>query len=148
MKTTPWYLYIVLCSDLTLYTGITTDISRRIKAHNSGRGAKYTKGRGPVRLVHIRQCKNRSDASKLEYKFKKLRRKKKLQIIQDVALPGDLVELVGCPNRSRLQYAMVVKVIDYTYGKYTRDGAVSYEMSDGRSAFSYTYKRLNPWYTI
>ena len=143
----PWYLYIVLCRDSTLYTGITTDISRRIKEHNSGRGAKYTKGRGPVQLVHMRQCRNRSDASKLESKFKKLRRKKKLKIIQDIAMPGEIVQLAGYSN-SRLKYAMVVKVIDYAYGKYTRDGAVSYEMSNGRSGFSYVYKKLHPRCTI
>ena len=62
----PWYLYVVLCSDSTLYTGITTDIKRRINEHNTGRGAKYTRGRGPVVLLHLRQYKNRSDASKAE----------------------------------------------------------------------------------
>ena len=65
----PWYLYVVLCNDSTLYTGITVDINRRINEHNKGYGAKYTKGRGPVLLVHIRQYKNRSDASKAESKF-------------------------------------------------------------------------------
>ena len=64
-----WYLYVVLCNDTSLYTGITTNINRRIHEHNTGRGAKYTRGRGPVVFVKIRQYKNRSDASKSEAKF-------------------------------------------------------------------------------
>ena len=155
MKTTPWYLYIVKCNDSTLYTGITTDIKRRIKDHNTGYGAKYTRGRGPVQLVHIRQYKNRSDASKAEAKFKKFRRTKKLQIIDNFALPGDRVELISLYQRrtgvlmgKKLRYAMVVGVKDYAYGKYTKDGAAIYEMSDGTTGFSYAYKRLNSWYSI
>ena len=138
----PWYLYIVRCKDSTLYTGITVDIKRRINQHNSGKGAKYTKGRGPVELVHVRQYKNRSAASTAEYKFKKLRRKKKLQIIDNFALPGDIVELYSSPGRKKLRYAMVVKVKDYVYGKYTKEGTAVYDMSDGTSSFSYLYKRL------
>ena len=88
----PWYLYIVLCSDTSLYTGITTNINKRIADHNTGKGAKYTRGRGPVVLVHLRQYKNRSEASKAESKFKKFRRKKKIQLIKTFALPGELVE--------------------------------------------------------
>ena len=148
MKTTPWYLYIVECSDSTLYTGITTDIKRRIREHNSGYGAKYTRGRGPVQLVHIRQYKNRSDASKAEYNFKKLRRTKKLQIIDNFALPGDIVELISLHSGKKLRYAMVIRVRDYAYGKYTKDGAAIYDMSDGTTGFSYAYTRLNPWYSI
>jgi len=77
-----WKLYVLECSDGTLYTGITTDTSRRLREHNNGsRGAKYTRSRRPVKIVWERDFLNRSDASKAEYKFKKLARLEKLQII-------------------------------------------------------------------
>ena len=76
-------LYILECVDKTLYTGITTDLQRRIKEHNSSDlGAKYTRGRRPVKLVFSKKFKNRSYASKEESKIKKLSRKEKLKIIK------------------------------------------------------------------
>ena len=78
-----YYLYIVKCSDKTLYSGITTDLVRRIKEHNTGKlGAKYTRTRRPVKLVFSRRFKNRSNASKEEVRVKKLSRRVKLQIIK------------------------------------------------------------------
>ena len=59
-----WYIYIVECSDNTFYTGITTDINRRLLEHNSGKGAKYTRARLPVVLKAFFTAKNRSEASK------------------------------------------------------------------------------------
>ena len=144
----PWYLYVVCCSDSTLYTGITTDIKRRISQHNSGRGAKYTKGRGPVKLMHIRQYKNRSDASKAEAKFKKFKRTKKLQIIDNFALPGEIVELTGRYTGNKSRFAMVIRVRDYVYGKYTKEGAAIYDMSDGTKGFSYAYSRIDTRYFV
>jgi len=138
----PWYLYIVECSDSTLYTGITTDIKRRIKEHNSGRGAKYTRGKGPVILRHLREFKNRSDATKAELKTKKFRRAKKLSIIERFALPGDLVELTGRYTGIKTRYALVIRVRDYQYAKYVKEGAAIYEMSDGTTGFSYAYTRV------
>jgi len=80
----PWFLYVVHCSDGTLYTGVTTDVSRRIHEHNTGnRGAKYTKIRRPVRLVYWIDFKDRSTAQKAEYKFKKLTRKQKNEVISE-----------------------------------------------------------------
>ena len=77
-----WHMYVVECSDLTLYTGITTNVMRRIKEHNtSTRGAKYTRARRPVKLLYEKEYLDRSSASKAEYKFKKLNRKEKLKII-------------------------------------------------------------------
>jgi putative endonuclease len=76
-----WYIYIVECSDGTLYTGITTDINRRLLEHNSGRGAKYTTNRRPVVLRASFEAKNRSEASKEEYRIKKLSRLEKLKLI-------------------------------------------------------------------
>jgi len=77
-----YYLYIVKCSDATLYTGITTDVKRRVEEHNSSKkGAKYTSTRRPVTLVYTTTYANRSEASKAEYRTKKLSREKKLQLI-------------------------------------------------------------------
>lgn len=77
-----WYVYIVECIDNTLYTGITTDIDRRISEHNSiGLGAKYTRSRQPVELVYLEFCESRSIASKREYAIKKLKRIEKLSLI-------------------------------------------------------------------
>ena len=141
----PWYLYIVECRDGTLYTGITTDIKRRIREHNSGRGAKYTRGKGPVVLRHLREFKNRSDATKAELKTKKLRRKKKLSIVERFALPGELVELTGRYTGKKSRYALVIRVRDYQYAKYVKEGAAIYDMSDGTTGFSYAYTRVDPW---
>lgn len=78
-----YFIYIVKCADRTLYTGITVGLLRRIKEHNStGRGAKYTRSRRPVELVYSKKFRNRSLASKAEYKIKKLSRQEKLEIIR------------------------------------------------------------------
>lgn len=76
-----WYVYIVECSDLTLYTGITTDIAKRIETHNKGKGAKYTKSRGPVVLKKSFECQTKSEALKLEYKIKQLPKEEKLSYV-------------------------------------------------------------------
>lgn len=71
--TAPWYVYIVCCNDGTLYTGITTDLERRIASHNSGKGgAKYTRSRRPVSLVYAEPAASRSEAAKREYDIKQL----------------------------------------------------------------------------
>jgi putative endonuclease len=75
-----WFCYILECSDGTLYTGITNDIEVRIRTHNLGKGAKYTKTRLPVKLKWYQIVENRSDASKLEYKIKRLSRSQKLNL--------------------------------------------------------------------
>ena len=77
-----WYLYVVRCGDDTLYTGITTDLARRLNEHNtSKRGAKYTKARRPINLVYYELYQSRSNAQKAEHKFKKLTRTQKEKII-------------------------------------------------------------------
>ena len=77
-----WYLYVVECSDGTLYTGITTDIQRRLHEHNhTSKGAKYTKNRRPVRLRLSEEFDSRSSATKAELSFKRLNRKEKLKKI-------------------------------------------------------------------
>lgn len=77
-----WFLYVVKCKDNTLYTGITTDISRRLYEHNNtSKGAKYTRPRRPVSLIYRLDFKDRSSATQAESRFKKLSRKQKLEKI-------------------------------------------------------------------
>jgi putative endonuclease len=69
-----WYVYIVECCDATLYTGITTNIEKRIREHNTSRlGAKYTRARRPVVLVYIETSESRSSASRREYQIKQMK---------------------------------------------------------------------------
>jgi putative endonuclease len=75
------FVYIVECADKTLYTGWTTNIERRLKAHNAGRGARYTQQRGPVRLVYLEEAADRQAAQKRELEIKRLRRAGKLKLI-------------------------------------------------------------------
>jgi len=78
-----YHLYILKCKDKTLYTGITTDLARRIIEHNTGKlGAKYTSTRRPVKLIYSKKFKNRSLASKEEMRIKKLKRIEKLELIK------------------------------------------------------------------
>ena len=77
-----WYLYILRCKDGSLYTGITTDVEKRLEAHRAGKGAKYTRGRGPLELVYREQCGDHSAALKREMEIKALSREEKLKLIQ------------------------------------------------------------------
>ena len=82
-----YYLYILKCADQTLYTGITTDLERRVVEHNSSKlGAKYTSSRRPVEFVFSREFKDRSTASKEEARIKQLSRLEKLKIIKNSSL--------------------------------------------------------------
>lgn len=82
MEMKMYYVYIVLCADSTLYTGIAKDLNRRIEEHNtSDKGAKYTKSRRPVTLIYHEEHEDRSAASKREYAIKKMRRDKKQCLI-------------------------------------------------------------------
>lgn len=78
-----WYVYIVECADGTFYTGITTDLPRRLDEHNSGgpRGAKYTRARLPVTLVYQQKLDSRADATKREMEIKRLRKFEKQQLV-------------------------------------------------------------------
>lgn len=81
MPSLTWIVYILRCSDNTFYTGITNDLHARIKKHNSGKGAKYTKMRRPVFLLYSENGYNKSTASKREWAIKKLSRKRKERLI-------------------------------------------------------------------
>lgn len=76
-----WVVYILECRDGTLYTGITDNLEKRIHAHNAGKGAKYTRGRGPVVLRHQERCESHSGALRRELEIKRLSRGEKLALI-------------------------------------------------------------------
>jgi len=76
-----WHVYIVECSDGTFYTGISNNVDKRIREHNLGIGSKYTRGRRPVKLLARWNCADKSHASKMEYKIKRLTREAKLRSI-------------------------------------------------------------------
>lgn len=78
---TTWFVYIILASDESLYTGISTDIERRFAEHSDGRGAKYFRGRKPVRVCYREHCQDRSTALKRELHIKKLSKCKKNELI-------------------------------------------------------------------
>jgi len=78
-----WYLYVLRCSDQSLYTGITVDIQKRFDAHNTGKGAKYTRGRCPLELLYTEECASHSEALKRELAFKALSRDAKLRFLQN-----------------------------------------------------------------
>lgn len=77
------YTYIVECRDKSLYTGWTTDLQHRIQMHNAGKGAKYTRSRGPVTLVYSECHETKTEAMKREAAIKKLTRREKLALIQE-----------------------------------------------------------------
>ena len=82
------YTYIVRCADGTLYTGWTDDVKKRLAAHNSGRGAKYTRSRRPVTLVHLEAFATKAEAMRREWQVKHLPRKEKLALIDTQAEPS------------------------------------------------------------
>ena len=82
-----WYLYILRCRDGTLYTGITTDVEKRLEAHRSGKGAKYTRGRTPLELVYRETCGSHSAALKRELEVKALSRAEKQKLTEKGRIP-------------------------------------------------------------
>lgn len=78
-----YFVYILRCGDGTLYTGTTDDVERRFAAHSAGKGAKYTRGRGPLELLYREECTDKSAALKRELVVKKLKREEKLALIKN-----------------------------------------------------------------
>ncbi|RKQ13763.1 GIY-YIG nuclease family protein [Oceanobacillus bengalensis] len=76
-------VYMLRCKDNTLYTGYTNDLDNRLKMHNDGKGAKYTRGRGPFQLVYIERFHTKEEAMKREYQIKQLDRKEKLRLVRN-----------------------------------------------------------------
>lgn len=81
MESAEWELYILRCGDGTLYTGIARDAEKRLAMHRSGKGAKYTRGRGPLEMVYREKCADRSEALRREYAVKQLTREEKERLI-------------------------------------------------------------------
>jgi len=80
-----WFVYLARCSDGTLYTGIARDVAARMAAHDAGRGARYTRGRGPLTLCAIQACATHGEALRLERAVKKLRRPQKEDLFRTKA---------------------------------------------------------------
>ena len=76
-----WKVYILRCGDGSLYTGIAVDVQSRLAAHQSGKGAKYTRGRGPLTLVYCEDCGTHSEALKRELQIKALKREDKVRLV-------------------------------------------------------------------
>lgn len=77
-----FYVYLLECRDHTFYCGWTNQLKKRLAAHNEGRGAKYTKGRGPCQFVYVEDVKTKSEALRREYEIKQLSRQEKMNLIQ------------------------------------------------------------------
>jgi putative endonuclease len=73
----PWFVYLARCSDGTLYCGVARDVAERIAKHDAGKGARYTRGRGPLKVEAVRKCETKSDALRLEIAVKRLAREEK-----------------------------------------------------------------------
>lgn len=80
------FVYILKCSDNTLYTGYTNNLNKRLETHNSGQGAKYTRGRLPVKIVYYEQFETKNEAMKREYYIKQLSREEKMKLIEKFQL--------------------------------------------------------------
>ncbi|MBS2030767.1 MAG: GIY-YIG nuclease family protein [Deltaproteobacteria bacterium] len=81
----PWVVYMLRCGDGTLYTGVTNRLQERIRAHRQGKGARYTRGRGPLRLIYVEHAGLRGDALRRELEIKKLTRRDKLRLARTAA---------------------------------------------------------------
>lgn len=79
-----WIVYLLECKDETIYCGITNNLEKRIIAHNQGKGAKYTRGRLPVKIVYHQTVKTKSEALKLEIRIKKMSKSEKLSLIKNI----------------------------------------------------------------
>lgn len=90
-------VYILKCKDDTLYTGYTNDLEHRLKMHTNGKGAKYTRGRGPFQVMFVEKFPIKEEALQKEYKIKQLSRKEKFQLIRD-----KLKEVINHENTKKL----------------------------------------------
>lgn len=85
-KANEHYFYVLKCGDGSFYGGYTTDVQRRVRQHNDGKGAKYTRSKGPVKLIYTEAFETKGEALRTEYRFKKLTRKQKEKFL---GLAGD-----------------------------------------------------------
>jgi len=94
-----WYLYVVRCADGTLYTGIARNVEERLAMHERGRGARYTRGRGPLELCAVRRCANKGRALRLEHAVKKLSRSEKEAMLAERRLAAFARTALGHTTR-------------------------------------------------
>jgi putative endonuclease len=94
-----WTVYLVRCADGTLYCGIARDVTARIRAHDAGTGARYTRGRGPLELLVTRRCYDKGVALRIEHAVKRLTRTEKLELARE---PAGLSRLARRVRRSQL----------------------------------------------
>lgn len=83
MEISNHYFYVLECADSSYYAGYTNDLQKRLEAHNAGKGAKYTRARGPVRIIHCEEFATKPEAMKAEYAFKQLTKAKKIRYIAE-----------------------------------------------------------------
>ncbi|WP_336358603.1 GIY-YIG nuclease family protein [Haloarcula sp. CGMCC 1.6347] len=85
----PYHVYVLRCSDNTFYTGYTTDVERRVREHDAGDGAKYTRGRTPVELIHVESFDSQSEAMSREYEIKQYSRAQKERLVESSDAEAD-----------------------------------------------------------
>ncbi|MCM3612637.1 GIY-YIG nuclease family protein [Planococcus sp. MERTA32b] len=83
METNSHYFYVLECADNSYYAGYTNDLQKRLDTHNAGKGAKYTRSRGPVKVIHFEEFETKTAAMKAEYAFKQLTKAKKIRYIAE-----------------------------------------------------------------
>ena len=96
-----WFVYIAECADGTLYVGVARDVAARIAAHDAGRGARYTRGRGPLRLLAKRRCTTHGDSLRLEIALKAVAREEKLALAASRHKLGRFARALRASGRSR-----------------------------------------------
>jgi len=96
-----WHVYLARCADDTLYCGIARDVEARLAAHDAGRGARYTRGRGPLRLLAVRRCRSLGSALRIELAVKRLSRTEKLSL----AAPARFAALARAVRRIQTRAA-------------------------------------------
>jgi putative endonuclease len=95
-----WHVYLARCADDTLYCGIAVDVAARVMAHDAGRGARYTRGRGPLELLAVRRCRDHGLALRIEHAVKRLPRAEKLAL---AAAPRRLAAIARAARRRQLR---------------------------------------------
>lgn len=96
-----WFVYVARCADGSLYTGIARDVAARIAAHDAGKGARYTRGRGPLRVVAVRRCGTKGNALRLELAVKRLGREAKERLVGDAAAFAKLAAAIARASARR-----------------------------------------------
>ena len=97
----PWFVYVARCTDGTLYCGVARDVAERIAKHDAGKGARYTRGRGPLEVKAVRKCMSHGDALRLELAVKRLSREAKEQLVDQRRFRALQRSVVGSPQQRK-----------------------------------------------